>query len=105
VRHPENSLRAIAYLDEVFLTRDRAHWLAAFREINLPCSPITEYAELVADPQVLANDLIVEYPHPAGTYRILGIPVGLSETPGGIDRPAPEFGQHTEEVLLEYGFD
>jgi crotonobetainyl-CoA:carnitine CoA-transferase CaiB-like acyl-CoA transferase len=105
VRHPENSPRAIAYLDEVFLTCDRAHWLAAFRKINLPCSQIADYEELAADPQVLSNDLVVDYAHPAGEYRMVGIPVGLSETPGSIDRPAPEFGQHTEEVLLEYGFD
>jgi crotonobetainyl-CoA:carnitine CoA-transferase CaiB-like acyl-CoA transferase len=105
VTHPENCPRAVRYLDEVFATQDRRWWLARFRAIDLPCSPVADYEELVTDPQVLANELIVDYEHPAGRFRMAGLPVGLSETPGAIQRPAPEFGQHTEEVLLEYGFD
>jgi len=105
VRHPENCPRAIGRLDEVFATHDRRHWLTAFRAIDLPCSAVADYGDLAADPQVLANDLIVDYRHSTGGYRMAGIPVSLSRTPGSIQRPAPEFGQHTEEILLEYGFD
>lgn len=105
VAHPENCPRAIRYLDQIFATRDRRHWLAQFRAIDLPCSPVADYAELVSDQQVIANQLIVDYEHPAGQYQMVGLPVSLSRTPGAIRRPAPEFGQHTEEVLLEYGFD
>jgi len=105
VMHPENCPQAIQYLDEVFATRDRRSWLARFRAVDLPCSPVTDYEELVTDPQVLANELIVDFEHTAGHYRMVGLPVGLSETPGAIRRAAPEFGQHTEEVLLECGFD
>jgi crotonobetainyl-CoA:carnitine CoA-transferase CaiB-like acyl-CoA transferase len=62
---------------------------------------------LPEDPQVLANDYVVDFEHPQhGQTRVLGIPVQLSETPGSIRLPAPELGQHTEEVLLDVlGYD
>jgi crotonobetainyl-CoA:carnitine CoA-transferase CaiB-like acyl-CoA transferase len=63
---------------------------------------VNELSELPQDPQVVANDYIVEFDHPNhGATRMLGLPVRLSETPGGIRAPAPEFGQHTEEVLMD----
>ena len=64
---------------------------------------------LPEDPQMLANDYIVDFDHPQhGVTKVMGMPVRLSETPGQIRTPAPELGQHTEEVLidiLEYDWD
>jgi crotonobetainyl-CoA:carnitine CoA-transferase CaiB-like acyl-CoA transferase len=49
--------------------------------------------------------MVVELDHPvAGRTKALGVPVKFSETPGNLRRPAPTFGQHTREVLLEHGF-
>ena len=57
------------------------------------------------DPQVLENDYVVEFDHPtAGRVKEMGYPVRFSETPAQIVREAPEFGQHTEEVLQELGY-
>jgi hypothetical protein len=54
------------------------------------------------DPQVQANQYVTTFEHPSfGPTQVVGIPVGLSETPGRLRRPAPEFGQHTEEILAE----
>jgi crotonobetainyl-CoA:carnitine CoA-transferase CaiB-like acyl-CoA transferase len=51
---------------------------------------------------VIANDYIVEIEDPIhGRVKVPGIPVQLSETPGKVERLAPELGQHTEEVLME----
>jgi crotonobetainyl-CoA:carnitine CoA-transferase CaiB-like acyl-CoA transferase len=51
---------------------------------------------------VLANDYIVDVEHPKfGRIPVVGVPFGLSETPGRPGSSAPEFGQHTEEVLTE----
>jgi crotonobetainyl-CoA:carnitine CoA-transferase CaiB-like acyl-CoA transferase len=67
---------------------------------------VQDYEQIARDPQVLANGYIVEYEHPSGERRrIVGPAVQLERTPGEIRTPAPEFGQHTEEVLLEFGFD
>ena len=70
---------------------------------------VNSVADLPDDPQVRANDYIVEFDHPQhGKTQVMGIPVRLSETPGSVREPAPEFGQHTEEVLtglLDYSWD
>jgi len=58
-----------------------------------------------ADPQALAREMIVETTHPtAGQVASLGLPIKFSETPGSVRRAAPVLGQHTREVLREYGF-
>ncbi|MCH8168980.1 MAG: CoA transferase [Proteobacteria bacterium] len=66
---------------------------------------INNIADVYADPQVQAREMMVEMEHPqAGRVRNIGIPVKLSETPGSIRRPAPTLGQHTDEVLAEFGY-
>ena len=60
--------------------------------------------DLASDPQVIANNYIIDYQHEVlGPIKVLGLPVALSETPGKVIAEAPEFGQHTEEVLMELG--
>jgi crotonobetainyl-CoA:carnitine CoA-transferase CaiB-like acyl-CoA transferase len=79
--------------------------LAALDAAGLPCGPINSIADVAADPQALAREMVVEFEHPrAGRTRALGLPVKLSATPGRVSRPAPTFGQHTREVLGEFGF-
>jgi crotonobetainyl-CoA:carnitine CoA-transferase CaiB-like acyl-CoA transferase len=50
--------------------------------------------------------MLVDLEDPAlGTLRHIGVPVKLSETPGSVRRRAPGLGEHSREVLLEFGFD
>ena len=95
----------IAALDEVFATRPRDEWLKLLRERgDFAIAPVNTHLDLMDDPQVLANGYIVEYEHPAfGPTKAPGLPITLSQTPGAIRLPAPEWGQHTEEVLMEVG--
>jgi crotonobetainyl-CoA:carnitine CoA-transferase CaiB-like acyl-CoA transferase len=59
----------------------------------------------VNDPQVRANDYIVEVDHPTrGRMAAVGVPWRFSETPAEAAAAAPELGQHTEEVLQEVGY-
>ena len=68
--------------------------------------PVNSYDQIADDPQVIANDLLVDFPHEVHTgLKMVGPAIQLSDSPGRIERPAPEYGQHTEEVLLEFGFD
>jgi crotonobetainyl-CoA:carnitine CoA-transferase CaiB-like acyl-CoA transferase len=54
----------------------------------------------MADPQIVAREMVVETLHPAaGKFRTLGIPAKLSETPGSLRRPAPRLGEHTNEIV------
>jgi crotonobetainyl-CoA:carnitine CoA-transferase CaiB-like acyl-CoA transferase len=60
---------------------------------------------MAADPHTAAREMVVELDHPrAGRTRALGLPIKLSATPGRVSRAAPLLGQHTREVLAEYGF-
>jgi len=79
--------------------------LAALEKEGVPCGPINSIAQMAADPQTLAREMVVELDHPvAGRTRALGLPVKLSRTPGKVTRPAPRLGEHTREVLAEFGF-
>jgi len=79
--------------------------LAALDAAGVPCGPINSIADVAADPHALAREMVVELEHPrAGRTRALGLPLKLSRTPGKVARPAPLLGQHTREVLEEFGF-
>jgi crotonobetainyl-CoA:carnitine CoA-transferase CaiB-like acyl-CoA transferase len=85
--------------------RGKKEWLAALEAEGVPCGPINSIAEMAAHPQTQARDMVVEVEHPkAGRTRTLGLPIKLSATPGSVTRPAPTLGQHTREILEEFGF-
>ena len=101
----QNLQQLDATLTETFRGRDSAEWLDAMEGAGVPCGPIYDLAEAYDDPQVRAREMVVEVEHPvAGTIKNIGIPVKLSETPGTVRRAAPTLGQHTDEVLAEFGF-
>jgi len=98
-----NAGECIALLDEVFARRPRAEWLRRLASGgDFIYSIINSVDDLPDDPQMQANGYVTAFEHPAfGPTQVVGLPVRLSETPGSIRLPAPEFGQHTEEVLRE----
>ena len=101
----ENAQYVIEVMDQAFLARTRDEWVKVLKAHGLFCSPVQDYPDLARDPQLIANDYLVDVPHPTlGNLREVGLPVRLSETPGAVRSSAPEYGQHTEEVLLEHGF-
>ena len=72
----------------------------ALEALGIPAGPVLEFDEAMADPHIVARGMVVETEHPAaGTFKTLGIPVKLSDTPGALRRPAPRLGEHTAEVL------
>ncbi len=86
-------------------TRTTRDWLTDLDAAGVPAGPIQSIGEMAADPQTLAREMVVDLEHPvAGATKALGVPIKLSATPGNIRRPAPTYGQHTEEVLREHGF-
>ncbi len=82
--------------------KSRDEWLTGLDEAGIPAAAVQDFADLAVDPQVIANEYVVEIEDPIhGKVKVPGIPVKLSETPGGIEKLAPELGQNTEEVLME----
>jgi crotonobetainyl-CoA:carnitine CoA-transferase CaiB-like acyl-CoA transferase len=88
----------------VFPTRTTDQWLDILLAEDIWCAPVNDFAAVEEDPQVAENEMIVTWEHPtAGPIRGTGLAVRFDETPGGITRPAPLLGQHTEALLRERG--
>lgn len=99
----ENRKELYHLFREIFLSRTLEEWRPLIADF--PASPVQTLVEVIRDPQARANRFFLPFDHPTyGPMEILASPVNLSLTPATIRLPAPEFGQHTEEVLLEEGF-
>lgn len=104
-RRRENCEELISIMDEIFGTKSSTEWRKRLKEAgDIIFAPVQTISDLVDDPQVWANEYLVEFNHRVlGPIKVLGIPVQFSKTPGVIRPEAPEFGEHTEEVLIEVG--
>jgi len=101
-----NRKELIAILDEVFATRTLAEWDKALDEQGIIWAPAQTLTEVVNDPQARARGAFAKMQHPnAGEVEIVDFPIKFGKSEVGVRGPAPEVGQHTEEVLLEAGFD
>jgi crotonobetainyl-CoA:carnitine CoA-transferase CaiB-like acyl-CoA transferase len=97
VRH-EQALRPL--LERLLFTRTRQAWIDLLVPAGVPCAGVRTLDEVLSDPQVVAREMINEIDHPsAGTLRLLGVPIKLSDTPGTIRTPPPRLGEHTAAVL------
>ncbi|HYB91299.1 MAG TPA: CoA transferase, partial [Candidatus Binataceae bacterium] len=99
--------RLAAALEEQIGRRGRADALAVLRSAGVPALAVRHLKDLLEDPQVGANDLIVELPHSQwGIVQQTGLLAKFSATPGRIERAAPLLGEHTDDILCEYlGYD
>jgi crotonobetainyl-CoA:carnitine CoA-transferase CaiB-like acyl-CoA transferase len=68
-------------------------------------APVNEVEAVVADPQIRHNGMIVDVEHPSlGSISVTGVPIRFHATPGGVCRPPPRKGEHSEELLREFGY-
>lgn len=104
-RRRENCEELISIMDKIFGTKPSAEWRKRLKEAgDIIFAPVQTISDLVDDPQVWANEYLIEFNHRVlGPIKVMGIPVQFSKTPGAISREAPAFGEHTEEVLIEVG--
>ncbi len=94
-----------AAIESRTVTRTTAEWVDALNAAGVPCGPIYRIDQTFADPQV--KHLHMAQPVPAdngGAFELVAQPVTLSRTPSHIAARPPEFGEHTDEVLREFGF-
>jgi len=101
-RRNANRMSLVAALQEAFLTRSYEEWEAVLLPAGIPMGAINTIDQIVDHAQVHARGSLVESTHPvAGSIRMTGPPVRMSDTPGTVRTPAPLLGEHTEEVLRE----
>ena len=101
----ENHAALFTILEEVFHSKTIDEWKVRLNEAGLPWAPVQSLPEVINDPQARANDFFVPLDHPThGTIEVVANPVKFSNTSPAKIRPAPQFNQHTEEILLEHGY-
>jgi crotonobetainyl-CoA:carnitine CoA-transferase CaiB-like acyl-CoA transferase len=99
----KNAEALIAVLDQRFASKPRDEWMSILKNGgDFIYTIVNSINDLPDDPQMLANDYVVPYDHPTwGPVKIVGVPVRLSKTPGDPRGAAPEFGEHTEQILVD----
>jgi len=94
------------YFRETFLTKTRDEWVALLRQRDTCVAPVYTIEELVSDPQLIARRMIIESDHPTmGRVKQVGSMHKLSDSPVEARNWSTRFGQHTDEILRELGYD
>jgi crotonobetainyl-CoA:carnitine CoA-transferase CaiB-like acyl-CoA transferase len=105
-KQAENAAQLTGILAEVFGTQPMTHWHEVFERANITFGRVQTPAEVVKDPQLRENDIVVPLEGAAGNLTsTISSPIrihGVTKVPA---RRAPRLGEHNEEVLKELGFD
>ena len=95
----ENTAEAVAIL-RGDARRTLAEWSERFATLSGPWAPVQDTLQVAEDPQVRANEYIIQ----AGELELVANPVQFDVTAPRTG-PAPDFAAQTEEILLELGLD
>ena len=102
----QNSAELVGLLDGIFSTKNAEEWEMRLRENNCIYARVQTPIEVTTDPQAVANDFFADIVHPiGGEMKLVTTPINFSKNPASIRTHAPEIGQHTEEILLDMGYD
>ena len=102
VERTANHSELFPILSEIMRQRTTDEWIDALENIGVPCGPINTIDKVVNHPQVQARDMIAHVIHQmTGAVEVPGLPIKLSDTPGDVDIPAPNLGEHTVEILTD----
>ncbi|MGH1492846.1 MAG: CaiB/BaiF CoA transferase family protein [Acidimicrobiales bacterium] len=93
-------------LEGVVGNKTTAEWMQICDDHSIPAAPIAELSELGEDPHFKAVGLIQDHEHPTeGPYRVVRSPIKFRSGDPGIFQHAAGLGEHTDEVLIEIGYD
>lgn len=89
-------------ISEEFRKQPTAYWLEKLAAARIPCGPVNNFAQALADPQIQARDMVVEVPLPSGkSVRMPGNPVKLSAAQPRAFAAPPKLGENTRSVLQD----
>ena len=105
----ENRADLIVEIEKVTTQKPSDFWIEALNEARVPCGPIYAMDQVFADPQIVHSGIAKKVASPVrGEIEIVGQPLHLTRTPNRHDAdavtPAPEYGEHTIDVLQRYGY-
>ena len=101
----QNRDEVVKAVGDLIATKNGEEWLKILTDAGIPCGPIYTMDKIFSDPQVIHRQMVTELRHPkAGTIKVTGNPVKLSDTPGEPSVAPPLLGQHTQEVLEGLGY-
>ncbi|MGH9273993.1 MAG: CaiB/BaiF CoA transferase family protein [Acidimicrobiales bacterium] len=98
---PADKAALFPRIADAFVARTTAAWCERLAAAGLRHAEVRDHAEVVADPGARVNGYLVDLD---GT-TVVAPPVRFSDTPPRVESAAPELGQHTEEILLELGYE
>ena len=96
----ENKKILQSILREQFGSNTTNYWLARLEEQDLLCAPVMTLAEMLADPQIAINGMILEGQGEVEPLRVMGSPIHMSDAPVSIRLPPPRLGKHTKEIKM-----
>jgi crotonobetainyl-CoA:carnitine CoA-transferase CaiB-like acyl-CoA transferase len=101
-----NATERILLMAEIIKERPTAEWLQRLDANDVPSAPVLRRNEVIANEQVLARELIVEFDHPdIGLVRQPKPAARFDRTPAQIQGPAPRIGEHSAAILAEIGLE
>lgn len=96
----QHRAQVVALLNELFVTRDKAAWMVLCDEVGIPNGPINDVAQVFADPQVQARQMVTHVEHPTiGSLPLVASAMKIPTNPTAVRYPPPLLGQHTTEIL------
>jgi CoA:oxalate CoA-transferase len=87
-------------LSSAIKQKTTTEWLEKFSEAEIPCGPVNNIAQVAADPQIAARDMIIDVQDKnAGTFKVVNTPFKFSRTQNRPEKASPELGENTQEIL------
>lgn len=95
----------VGIVQAILATKTTEEWVSRFEKLSVPHAPVLELEQVVEDPQVIHNEMILTLEHPRfGKYQVVNNPIRMSATPAVPHGYSPGVGEHTDEVLAGVGY-